>query len=78
VALLQNYAGINVTQNHENANTCNIGQRESMHTKCKRLNLAGGQAYDRSSDPSTVIIKSTKETIGFLRIVNIILCSRNL
>jgi hypothetical protein len=39
-----------VIQNHENANVCNIGQREVRHRKYKRLNLGGGQAYDRSSD----------------------------
>jgi hypothetical protein len=39
-----------VIQNHENANVCNIGQREPRHRKYKMLKLGGGQAYDRSSD----------------------------
>jgi hypothetical protein len=39
-----------VIQNHDNGNVRNIGQDEARHRKCKRLNLGGGQAYDRSSD----------------------------
>jgi hypothetical protein len=39
-----------VIQNHENANVRNIGQGEALHRKYKRLNLGGGQAYDRSND----------------------------
>jgi hypothetical protein len=39
-----------VIQNHKNANVSNIGQGKPRHRKYKRLNLGGGQAYDRSSD----------------------------
>jgi hypothetical protein len=39
-----------VIQNHDNENVRNIGQSEARHRKYKRLNLGGGQAYDRSSD----------------------------
>jgi hypothetical protein len=39
-----------VLQNHGNANVRNIGQVESRHRKCKRINLGGGQAYDHSCD----------------------------
>jgi hypothetical protein len=39
-----------VIQNHENANVRNIGQGEARHRKYKRLELGGGQAYDRSND----------------------------
>jgi hypothetical protein len=38
-----------VIRNHENANVRNIGQGEARCRKIKRLNLGGGQAYDRSS-----------------------------
>jgi hypothetical protein len=38
-----------VIQNHENEHVRGIGQSEARHRKYKRLNLGGGQAYDRSS-----------------------------
>jgi hypothetical protein len=40
---------VEVVQNHENANVRNIEQGEPRHRKYKRLELGGGQAYDRSS-----------------------------
>jgi hypothetical protein len=39
-----------VIQNHENKHVRGIGQGEVRHRKYKRLQLAGGQAYDHSSD----------------------------
>jgi hypothetical protein len=39
-----------VIQNHENVNVRNIGQGESWNRKYKRLELGGGQAYNRSND----------------------------
>jgi hypothetical protein len=36
-------------QNHENANDCNLSQREAQHGKYNRRKLGGGHAYDRSS-----------------------------
>jgi hypothetical protein len=39
-----------VIQNHENANVRNIGQGEARCRKYERLEVGGGQAYDRSSD----------------------------
>jgi hypothetical protein len=38
-----------VILNHVNPNVRAIGQGEPRHRKYKRLKLAGGQAYDRSS-----------------------------
>jgi hypothetical protein len=38
-----------VIQNHNNENVRNIGQGEANHRKYKRLQLGGGQAYERSS-----------------------------
>jgi hypothetical protein len=38
-----------VIQNHDNGNVRSIGLGEAPHRKYKRLNLGGGQAYDRSS-----------------------------
>jgi hypothetical protein len=38
-----------VILNHDNENVRNIGQGEARHRKYKRLQLGGGQAYDRSS-----------------------------
>jgi hypothetical protein len=38
-----------VIHNHDNKNVRNIGQREDRHRKYKRLQLAGGHVYDRSS-----------------------------
>jgi hypothetical protein len=35
---------------HDSENVYYIGQGEARHGKYKRLNLAGGHAYDRSSD----------------------------
>jgi hypothetical protein len=37
-------------QNHENEHVRGIGQGEARHRKYKRLQLAGGQAYVRSSN----------------------------
>jgi hypothetical protein len=39
-----------VIQNHDNENVPNVGKGEARHGKYKRLELGGGQAYDRSSD----------------------------
>jgi hypothetical protein len=39
-----------VIQNHDNENVRTISKGEAHHRKYKRLNLGGGQAYDRSSD----------------------------
>jgi hypothetical protein len=41
---------VEVIQNHDNENVCNIGQGDTRHIKYKRLKLGGGQAYIRSSD----------------------------
>jgi hypothetical protein len=38
-----------VILNHKNPNVRAIGQGEPKHRKYKRLELGGGQAYDRSS-----------------------------
>jgi hypothetical protein len=37
-------------QNHENEYVRSISQGEARHSKCKRLKLGGGEAYDRSSE----------------------------
>jgi hypothetical protein len=39
-----------VIQNHENEYVCSVGEDEARVRKYKRLELGGGQAYDRSSD----------------------------
>jgi hypothetical protein len=39
-----------IIQIHENANVRNIGQGEARHRKYKRLQIGGGQAYDRSNN----------------------------
>jgi hypothetical protein len=39
-----------VIQNHENEHIRGIGQGDARYIKYKRLELGGGQAYDRSSD----------------------------
>jgi hypothetical protein len=39
-----------VIQKPDNENVRNIGQGEAQHRKYERLELGGGQAYDRSSD----------------------------
>jgi hypothetical protein len=39
-----------VILNHVNLNVRVTGQGEAMHRKYKRLELGGGQAYDRSAD----------------------------
>jgi hypothetical protein len=39
-----------VIQNHENANVRDIGKSEDRHRKYERLELGGGEAYDRSSE----------------------------
>jgi hypothetical protein len=39
-----------VIQNHENEHVRSIGQEEASRRKYKRLELGGGQAYDRSND----------------------------
>jgi hypothetical protein len=44
-----------VIQHHGNANVRNIGQGETRHRKYKRLELGGGQAYDRSNDYAAVV-----------------------
>jgi hypothetical protein len=43
-------AAAEVILNYGNENVRNIGQGEARHGKYRRLNLGGGQAYDRSSD----------------------------
>jgi hypothetical protein len=49
-----------VIQNHENTNFRNIVQGEPRHRKYKRIELGGGQAYDRSSDYTTVVAEATR------------------
>jgi hypothetical protein len=39
-----------IIQNHENEYVGSVRKGEARHRKYKRLNLGGGQAYDRSSD----------------------------
>jgi hypothetical protein len=39
-----------VIPNNRNPIVHGIGQREATHRKYKRLELGGGQAYDRSAD----------------------------
>jgi hypothetical protein len=39
-----------VLQDHTSATGRNTGKDEAMHRKQNRLELGGGQAYDRSSD----------------------------
>jgi hypothetical protein len=39
-----------VIQNPDNEHVRSIAQGEARHRKYKRLELGGGQAYDRSSD----------------------------
>jgi hypothetical protein len=39
-----------VIQNHENKRVRSTGQREARRRKYERLNLGGGQAYNRSCD----------------------------
>jgi hypothetical protein len=41
---------LNCAQNHVNPNIRNIGQGKAQHRKYKRIELGGGQAYDRASD----------------------------
>jgi hypothetical protein len=48
-----------VILNHDNENVRYIGQGEARHRKYKRLKLGGGQAYDRSSDETTVVAEAT-------------------
>jgi hypothetical protein len=38
-----------VIQNHDNENVRKIGKNEAQRRKHKRLQVSGGQAYDRSS-----------------------------
>jgi hypothetical protein len=45
-----------IIQNRENANDRDAGKSETRHEKYKRLKLGGGQAYDRSSDLTDVVI----------------------
>jgi hypothetical protein len=47
--------------NHDNANVRYIGQGRARHRKYKRLKLGGGQAYDRSSDQTTVVAEATRK-----------------
>jgi hypothetical protein len=49
-----------VILNHDNENVRYIGQGEARHRKYKRFKLGGGQAYDRSSDQTTVVAEATK------------------
>jgi hypothetical protein len=45
-----------VIENHGNEHVRGIGQGEARHRKyTKRLELGGGQAYDRSSDEAAVV-----------------------
>jgi hypothetical protein len=48
IKLCRQQAG--VIQNYENEHVCGIGQGETRPRKHKRLNLGGGQAYDRLND----------------------------
>jgi hypothetical protein len=50
-----------VIQNHENEHVRGTGQGEARHGKYKRLELGGGQAYDRSSDYTAVVAGATKD-----------------
>jgi hypothetical protein len=45
-----------VIQNHGNDNGRDIGHGEPQHRKFKRLKLGGGQAYDRSSVLTAVVV----------------------
>jgi hypothetical protein len=47
--------------NHENENVRNLGQGELRHSKYKGLKLRGGQAYDRSSDLTSVVAGATND-----------------
>jgi hypothetical protein len=38
-----------VIHSHDNVNVQNMGNSEAQHRKYKRLELGGGQAFDRSS-----------------------------
>jgi hypothetical protein len=49
-----------VILNHGNENIRYIGQGEARHRKYKRHNFGGGQAYDRSSDYTTVVAEATR------------------
>jgi hypothetical protein len=57
--------GLHVTEskqvvfNRENFNICIIGQGEALRGKYKRLELGGGQPYDRSLVQTVVISLST-------------------
>jgi hypothetical protein len=53
-----------VIKNHENTNVRNIGQGEPPHRKYKRLKLGSGQAYDRSSDETAVVVGATIDRAG--------------
>jgi hypothetical protein len=39
-----------VIQNHESASVHNIGEGETRHRKCERLNFSGGKACETSRD----------------------------
>jgi hypothetical protein len=49
-----------VIQNHDNENVRNIAKGEAWHRKYKRLELGGGEAYDRSSDQTAVVAEATR------------------
>jgi hypothetical protein len=51
-----------VIQNYENVSVCNIGQGKARHRKYKRLELGGGQAYDRSSDQTAVVAGAANDS----------------
>jgi hypothetical protein len=44
-----------VIHNHENAHVRSIGQGEAQNRKYRSLKVGGGQAYDRSSDQTSVV-----------------------
>jgi hypothetical protein len=60
--IIQNYAGKKQKSYkiHDNENYRIIGQGEVHHRMYKRLKLGGGQAYDHSSDQTTVVAKATR------------------
>jgi hypothetical protein len=46
-------------QNHENTHIQNTGQGKARNREYTRLKLGGGQAYDRSIDPTATAIGDT-------------------
>jgi hypothetical protein len=49
-----------VIQNHENEQISSTWQGEARHRKYKRLELGGGQAYDRCCDLASVVAQVNK------------------